>query len=85
MPEEQKENFSDFTLSGLSVQLLVFVIEPTHICHEPLVRFLYNFVATVYLVNPGRVRKFAEGIGILRSELNRQEAEAGASGRGRPG
>lgn len=33
--------------------------------HEPLVQFLHNSGATVYLVNPGRVRKFAEGIGIL--------------------
>jgi len=29
------------------------------------VQFLYTKGATVYLVNPGRVRKFAEGIGIL--------------------
>jgi hypothetical protein len=33
--------------------------------HEPLVQFLHNSGATVYLVNPGRVRKIAEGIGIL--------------------
>ena len=53
------------TRSGLSVQSLAFVIEPTHVYHEQLVRFLYNIGATVYLVNPGRVRKFAEGVGIL--------------------
>jgi len=53
------------TKSDLSVQSLAFVIEPTHVYHEPLVQFLYNSGATVYLVNPGRVRKFAEGIGIL--------------------
>ena len=51
--------------SGLSRQSLAFVIEPTHIYHEQLVRFLHGLGATVYLVNPGRVRKFAEGIGIL--------------------
>jgi transposase len=44
---------------------LAFIIEPTHIYHEQLVQFLHNSGATVYLVNPGRVRKFAEGIGIL--------------------
>ena len=53
------------TKSDLSVKSLAFVIEPTHVYHEPLVQFLYNSGATVYLVNPGRVRKFAEGIGIL--------------------
>jgi len=51
--------------SGLPVQSLAFVIEPTHVYHEQVVQFLYNTGATVYLVNPGRVRKFAEGIGIL--------------------
>ena len=51
--------------SGLPVQALAFIIEPTHIYHEQLVQFLYNTGATVYLVNPGKVRKFAEGIGIL--------------------
>jgi transposase len=30
-----------------------------------LVQFLHHTGATVYLVNPGKVRKFAEGIGIL--------------------
>ena len=53
------------TRSGLCVGSLAFVIEPTHVYHEQLVQFLYNSGATVYLVNPGRVRKFAEGIGIL--------------------
>lgn len=53
------------SISGLSRQALAFVIEPTSIYHELLVRFLYEAGATVYLVNPNRVRKFAEGIGIL--------------------
>jgi transposase len=51
--------------SGLQVQALAFIIEPTHVYHEQLVQFLHNTGATVYLVNPGRVRRFAEGIGIL--------------------
>ena len=51
--------------SGLPVQALAFVMEPTHVYHEQLVQFLHHAGATVYLVNPGRVRKFAEGIGIL--------------------
>ncbi len=51
--------------SGLPAASLAFMIEPTHIYHEQLVRFLHDSGATVYLVNPGRVRKFAEGIGIL--------------------
>ena len=51
--------------SGLPVEALAFVIEPTHVYHEQLVQFLHNTGATVYLVNPGKVRKFAEGIGIL--------------------
>lgn len=46
-------------------QSLAFVVEPTNIYHERLVQFLYSAGATIYLVNPGRVRKFAEGIGIL--------------------
>ena len=53
------------TKSDLAVPSLAFVIEPTHVYHEQLVQFLHNTGATVYLVNPGRVRKFAEGIGIL--------------------
>jgi len=53
------------TLSGVPRQSLAFVVEPTHVYHEQLVQFLYTKGATVYLVNPGRVRKFAEGIGIL--------------------
>lgn len=53
------------TLSGVPLQSLAFVIEPTNIYHEQLVQFLHSKGATVYLVNPGRVRKFAEGIGIL--------------------
>ncbi len=51
--------------SGLPVQALAFIIEPTHVYHEQLVQFLYHMGATDYLVNPGKVRKFAEGIGIL--------------------
>ncbi len=51
--------------SGLPIQSLAFIIEPTHIYHEQLVQFLHNTGATVHLVNPGRVRKFAAGIGIL--------------------
>jgi len=52
-------------LTGLPCQSLGFVIEPTHVYHEQLVQFLHSKGTTVYLVNPGRVRKFAEGIGIL--------------------
>jgi transposase len=52
-------------LSGLPRQSLAFVVEPTNVYHEQLVQFLHSKGATVYLVNPGRVRKFAEGIGIL--------------------
>ena len=51
--------------SGRPVQSLAFIIEPTHVYHEQLVQFLHRTGATVYLVNPGKVRKFAEGIGIL--------------------
>ncbi len=51
--------------SGVPRQSLAFVIEPTNVYHEQLVQFLHSKGATVYLVNPGRVRKFAEGIGIL--------------------
>ncbi len=51
--------------SGLPVQSLAFIIEPTHVYHEQLVQFLHITGATVYLVNPAKVRKFAEGIGIL--------------------
>jgi len=53
------------TLSGVPRQSLAFVIEPTNVYHEQLVQFLHSKGTTVYLVNPGRVRKFAEGIGIL--------------------
>lgn len=42
-----------------------FIVEPTSIYHEQLVTFLYGSGAEVYLVNTIRVRKFAEGIGIL--------------------
>ena len=53
------------TRSELPVGSLAFIIEPTHVYHEQLVQFLYNSGATVNLVNPGKVRKFAQGIGIL--------------------
>jgi len=52
-------------ISGLAIQDLSFVIEPTGIYHESLVNYLYELGATVLLVNPGKVRKFAEGIGFL--------------------
>ena len=52
-------------VSKLHRRSLAFVVEPTHVYHEQLVQFLHSKGATVYLVNPGRVRKFAEGIGIL--------------------
>ena len=52
-------------ITGLAIQELSFVIEPTGIYHESLVHYLYELGATVLLVNPGRVRKFAEGIGVL--------------------
>ena len=42
-----------------------FVIEPSSIYHELIVQFLYQHQATIYLVNPARVRKFAESMGIL--------------------
>jgi transposase len=51
--------------SRLPRQSLAFVIEPTNIHHEQLAQFLHSKGTTVYLINPGRVRKFAEGIGIL--------------------
>lgn len=44
---------------------IVFIVEPTSIYHERLVEFLHESGTSVYLVNPGKVRKFAEGIGIL--------------------
>ena len=53
------------TLAGKGCQDIAFVVEPTSIYHELLVTFLFESGATVYLVNPYRVRKFAEGIGIL--------------------
>ena len=52
-------------LAGKSCRDIAFIVEPTSIYHELLVAFLYKAGATVYLVNPGRVRKFAEGIGLL--------------------
>jgi len=52
-------------ITGLAIQELSFVIEPTGIYHESLVNYLYGLGATVLLVNPGKVRKFAEGIGFL--------------------
>ncbi len=52
-------------LSGRNCKDIAFIVEPTSIYHDRLVEFLYACGATVYLVNPARVRKFAEGIGIL--------------------
>ena len=52
-------------VSGLAASELRFVVEPTGIYHEFLVQFLYQRQATIYLVNPSRVRKFADGMGIL--------------------
>ena len=52
-------------LASKDCQDIVFIVEPTSIYHEQLVEFLHESGGTVYLVNPGRVRKFAEGIGIL--------------------
>ena len=53
------------TISGLRVSEIRFIIEPTSIYHELLVQFLDQRHATIYVVNPGRVRKFAQGMGIL--------------------
>ena len=52
-------------VSGLAANELRFVVEPTGIYHEFLVQLLYQRQATIYLVNPSRVRKFAAGMGIL--------------------
>ena len=52
-------------VSGLTASELRFMVEPTGIYHEFLVQFLYQRQATIYLVNPSRVRKFAAGMGIL--------------------
>ena len=52
-------------VSGLATSELSFMVEPTGIYHEFLVQFLYQRQATIYLVNPSRVRKFADGMGIL--------------------
>ena len=41
------------------------MVEPTGIYHEFLVQFLNQHQATIYLVNPSMVRKFAAGMGIL--------------------
>ena len=48
-------------VSDLNASELRFMVEPTGIYHEFLVQFLYQHQATVYLVNPSRVRKFAAG------------------------
>ncbi len=53
------------TVSGLCVNEIRFIIEPSSIYHEMLVQFLHERHATICLVNPGRVRKFAQGMGIL--------------------
>jgi transposase len=52
-------------LAGTDCQDIVFIVEPTSVYHEQLVEFLHESGGTAYLVNPGKVRKFAEGIGIL--------------------
>ena len=52
-------------VSGLAANELSFMVEPTGIYHEFLVQFLYQHQATIYLVNPSMVRKFAAGMGIL--------------------
>jgi transposase len=51
--------------TSLSIKELSFLIEPTSIYHESLVAYLYALDATVFMANTGRVRKFAEGIGVL--------------------
>jgi len=53
------------TISGLCVTEIRFIIEPSSVYHELLVQFLDQRHATICLVNPGRVRKFAQGMGIL--------------------
>ena len=52
-------------VSGLNASELRFMVEPTGIYHEFLVQFLNQHQATIYLVNPSMVRKFAAGMGIL--------------------
>ena len=52
-------------VSGLAANELSFMVEPTGIYHEFLVQFLDQHQATIYLVNPSMVRKFAAGMGIL--------------------
>ena len=52
-------------LAGSGCKDISFIVEPTSIYHERLVEFLHESGARVYQVNPGQVRKFAEGIGIL--------------------
>jgi len=52
-------------ISGQGAKDLTFIIEPTSIDHDKLVAFIFTCGATVHLVNPARVRKFAEGIGML--------------------
>jgi len=66
----RQEGYSDVlawaeSASNGGCQDIAFIVEPTSFYHEQLVQFLVDSGATVYLVNPGRVRKFAEGIGIL--------------------
>jgi transposase len=53
------------TVSGLVTNEIKFIIEPSSIYHELIMQFLYQHQATIYLVNPARVRKFAQGMGIL--------------------
>jgi len=53
------------TVAGLVTNEIKFIIEPSSIYHELIVQFLYQHQATIYLVNPARIRKFAQGMGIL--------------------
>ena len=51
-------------VSGLAASELSFMVEPTGVYHQLLCSFSID-QATVYQVNPARVRKFAAGMGIL--------------------
>ena len=65
-------------VSGLAANELRFVVEPTGIYHHLLMQFLYRHQATIYLVNPSIVRKFAAGMGILsKNDLIDAEMKSG--------
>lgn len=51
--------------TGLSICELSFLIEPTSVYHTKLVAYLFTIDAKVFMANTSRVRKFAEGIGVL--------------------